>query len=293
MTEKVPCPLCGSFSVAPSWFAAASFAERPFPYAHCTTCGSHFSHPMPDDATLAAMYGGEYAARPGAPPTDDADEHAAWVVAELRRQRAGTFLDYGCGAGGLLVAARDLGWEPIGVELDADVARVVARATGARTCAVDELRNETAIADVLHLGDVVEHLTQPLAQLREILRLVRPGGLLLAQGPLEGNASVFFGLLRLKQWLRPRAVGAVPPYHVLLATADGQRALFERAGLREESFTMREVDWPVPSTISGRDLFVPGRVGLFAARRLSRAVSALAPTRFGNRYSYRGRFVGL
>src|SRR5262249_22281433 len=135
-------------------------------------------------------------------------------------------------------------------------------------------------------GDVLEHLTGLPGQLRVILRLVRPGGLVVAQGPLEANACVFTWVVRGARGLRGAPTATMAPYHVVLATAAGQRRLFERSGLACLEFSVSEVDWPAPARIGARDLRDPRRVALFALRRVSRATSRVASTRFGNRYLY-------
>ena len=110
----------------------------------------------------------------------------------LRDRGTGTFLDYGCGAGVLLEGAAKVGWRPVGVELDNTVARGVEERTGFRVMTAEAADSSDGyIADVLHLGDVLEHLTEMENQLPRVLRLIKPGGLLLAQGPLEGNFNFF------------------------------------------------------------------------------------------------------
>jgi hypothetical protein len=144
-------------------------------------------------------------------------------------------------------------------------------------------------ADVLHLGDVIEHLTDPDGEMPKILQLLKPGGYLMAQGPLEANATLFTALLKVSKRLRGSRVAEMPPYHVVLATADGQRSFFRRFGLAPVQFSMREVAWPAPARIELADLARPRVVGLFTARRVSQALSALQPHRWGNRYFYVGQ----
>lgn len=52
------------------------------------------------------------------------------------------------------------------------------------------------VVDVLHLGDMIEHLTDLEHQFPEILRLIKPGGYLLAQGPLEAGPNLFTSVLK-------------------------------------------------------------------------------------------------
>jgi SAM-dependent methyltransferase len=285
------CPLCASVDSRPSWLGALRYAGREFPYVECASCGSLFADPMPDESTLALMYGPQYATAvaAGHGVVDPKERHT--VVAWLQSRPAGTFLDYGCGGGQLLADVNAIGWRTLGVEFDPEVAAATAQRVGvpvASRFGVDALAIDPP-ADVLHLGDVIEHLTNPDADLPNILRLIKPGGYLIAQGPLEANASLFTGALKLARRVRGSRVSEMAPYHVLLATAAGQQAFFRRFGLRPVVFTMREVAWPAPARLEVGDLTRPRAIGLFLMRKLSQAVSALRPDTWGNRYFYIGQ----
>ncbi len=247
---------------------------------------------MPDENVLARMYGPDYGGRG---PKDGGIEAVCdeeWVASWLRRRSPllGPFVDYGCGNGELLAVGRAAGCDVAGVEFGAEVARRVEQSSGARVFAVGErdLSQLQGRVAVLHLGDVIEHLTSPLAALTEVLRLLRPDGVLLAQGPLESQATVFNVFLRAKRAWSDSTPANVPPYHVLLATAAGQRTLFERLNLRQLEFLQSEVDWPAPSRFSPAMFRQPRVASVYFARRLSRAVSAFAPRYLGNRYRYAG-----
>jgi SAM-dependent methyltransferase len=214
------------------------------------------------------------------------------VVRWLKKIGGGTFIDYGCGTGALLTEALKLNWRAIGVEFDADVVRTVEKQTGAKVvCAAAGLL-DVPLADVLHLGDVIEHLTDINRQMPEILGLIKPGGLLLAQGPLEANANLFTLALRSVRSLRASSPAKMAPYHVILATAAGQQGLFRRLGLSELEYSLDEVPWPAPSKISRAELTQPRSVALFTLRRVSQLISTLRPNRWGNRYFYVGRRPG-
>lgn len=286
------CPLCNHEGARPSWVGSTVYRGREFPYVQCLACDSLYCDPMPDNETLALMYGPDYATSFDADPGIDDPKEAQRVVRWLEKEAGGgTFIDYGCGAGTLLVEAAKLGWQPVGVELDSEVAKAVEERTGARVVHdPDEL--EDAAADILHLGDVIEHLTEVNRLMPAILRLIKPGGLLLAQGPLENNATLFTMMLRLAKSVRRSGRTEMAPYHVMLATAHGQRALFRRFGLEEVEYSVHEVAWPAPNRLSLSDLRNARAVGLFTIRRCSQAISALRPGSWGNRYFYAGRWKG-
>lgn len=114
---------------------------------------------------------------------------------------AAKLLDVGCGAGAFaatLRAARpDRRLEIWGVELDAGAA---ARATGAvdHVLAGDALERLAALPDAgfdcVVCNDVLEHLAEPAALLRQARRVLRPQGALVASVP---NVRYFFNVVDL------------------------------------------------------------------------------------------------
>ena len=286
------CPLCNHENARPSWVGSTFYRGREFPYVECLACGSLYCDPMPDAETLSQMYGPEYATSFEDDPSIDDPKESLRVVKWLKRSTGrGAFIDYGCGTGTLLIEAAKLSWQAVGVELDSEVAKAVEERTGARVVS-NPAELAAASADVLHLGDVIEHLTEVNRLMPEILRLIKPGGLLLAQGPLENNPNLFTLMLRMMKSVRGGQAREMAPYHVMLATARGQRTLFERFGLEQLEYSVREVAWPAPSRLSLSNLKNARAVGLFTVRRLSQAVSALRPRAWGNRYFYAGRWKG-
>ncbi|HET9533649.1 MAG TPA: methyltransferase domain-containing protein [Blastocatellia bacterium] len=258
----------------------------------CFECKSLYCDPMPDAQTLARMYGPEYESGYASEPVIEVNKDRARIVEWLEKIPKGTFIDYGCGTGELLREAARLGWDTIGVEFEEEVAKSIEARTGVRVVSCSRVASMSAAhADILHLGDVIEHLTALNRQMPEILRLIRPGGLLIAQGPLEANTTVFTSVVRLMRPLRRKQRGEIAPYHVMLATLKGQKELFRRFGLEEIEFSVREVAWPAPDKLSISDLGNLRSVALFTARRFSQAVSALRPDRWGNRYFYVGHRV--
>lgn len=284
------CPLCGHQEKRPSWLGSTSYLDQVFHYAECLSCRSLYCDPMPDDRTVAAMYGTSYGAGCSDEKAQEEDGPQANRVTEwLSKLPVGTFVDYGCGDGRLLRKAKQLGWKAIGLELDPEVARKTAERTDTVVVADPRELRERYPADVLHLGDVIEHLTDLPHQMPEILSALKPGGLLLAQGPLEANTNLFTLALRGQRVLRGSPPASFAPYHVLLATAQGQRGFFGRLGLRELEFKVDEVAWPAPARLDRRQLTQPRAVAMFTLRRASQLLSALRPQAWGNRYFFAGR----
>ena len=252
---------------------------------------------MPSDAELVTLYGADYNAGAGNAPSIEGDPREnTWLLNHLDRVGPKRFVDYGCGSGELLYEVAATGVEAIGFDLDA---RGVAAASSASGCAVytfTSIGSHGSSADVLHLGDVLEHVPNPDDVLRQACSLLRPGGTVLAQGPLEANLSLFNGVLAVSALARLRRPVDSPPHHVHLVTARGQQLLFDRVGLVGEEFVTSDISWPAPERWTTELSRSPRLLGLFVLRRLSSLVWLIAPNRLAermsNRFRYQGRLPG-
>jgi SAM-dependent methyltransferase len=282
------CALCEGALRPRSSDPVMTYAGLQFRYLLCENCGSLICNPMPDARTLSRMYGLDYA-RQWPAGKDQGTDKNDWVLDQLRRRPPGVFLDYGCGTGGLLRKSSELNWRVFGVEFHQDVAHGVESSTSLGVLTPEEVAHRgDAWCDVLNFGDVLEHCTNPDDHLRIAFRSLKPGGILLAQGPLEANASLFRLGIRLSHRLRRSRVVSMPPYHVIQASSRGQRLLFSRNGFDELLYEVEEVAWPAPPSLTRRELRQPRSLVLFILRMASQCVTWLGPSDWGNRYRYAG-----
>ena len=143
---------------------------------------------------------------------------------ERRYGRKGRLLDVGCALGDFLMEAKDAGWDVEGVEISHYAAQR-ARERGLRVFAgrIEDLDLPAASFDVITLYDSIEHLTDPVATLAAVHRLLVPGGLVHVVTPNVG------GLLA-------RALGRFwyhfkPGEHLFYFAPATLRATLERSGL--------------------------------------------------------------
>ncbi len=101
----------------------------------------------------------------------------------------GQLLEIGCACGFLLLAARARGFAVKGVEMSHWASEHARREYGldVETGDLEHLHLPEATYDVVVLADVIEHLTDPRRSVREIHRLLRPGGRLLLLTPDAGS----------------------------------------------------------------------------------------------------------
>lgn len=149
-----------------------------------------------------------------------------YPIRQFHDMPAGKVLEIGCGAGQMLCEIKEMGWQVIGI--DFDPAAVTAAQNKGLDVRVGDLQVQAfadASFDVVLMNHVIEHLPAPIDTLREIRRLLRPGGRLIGITP---NAESW-GHKHFKSDWR----GLEPPRHLQIFT---QRALWctaNRAGFEQ------------------------------------------------------------
>jgi len=255
-----------------------------FGYYRCADCSSVFVDPVPGEQTFARMYA----------KTDYHDCHysecksghydaAAQILAKFA-PAGSSVLDYGCGFGHFLRAVRSAGFNGFGVEFDAEAANAAAHAAGCEVVSVAEFDCQPAVRfDVIHLGDVLEHLPNPAETLAHLLNYLKPGGLLFVEGPLEVNpspvhwASRLFGTI--KHGLRPDFVGQGKPTHLFRTGGQQQLAFFHRVEPKLEllHWEIYETGWPYAGNGVIKDLI--STVATWLGGKKFREIT------FGNRFT--------
>jgi SAM-dependent methyltransferase len=135
------------------------------------------------------------------------------------------YLDVGAGMGASVLAARERGWRPEGVEINVE-ARGHALARGVSLVAsVDGARGDRF--DLVSLWESLEHMNDPAALLSVLATRLAPGGLVALTIPNLDSAPV-----RLMRGDCPFVGGgATEPGHINLFGRSQLRRLCERAGL--------------------------------------------------------------
>ena len=181
------CRLCGSSDIAPFLDVADNGhlrrADVRLSVWTCHGCDVCFLNPFPP-AELGAQYFAEsYAAPAKSLYYDDSFKErvsATRLEALGRLKPVGRrLLDVGCGKGQFVGVARRQGWDAWGVEFDAGAVQNAREAglTSVYEGSIDHSALPSAF-DVITLWDVIEHLQDPRAVLRQTCERLSPGGLL-------------------------------------------------------------------------------------------------------------------
>ena len=221
-----------------------AFKKENYTYLRCRACGmllvdlhmsaaevfSHYSEPYYEaDASGTAESRRGYPSYRGAQDTLTASFNDKLALVR-RYASSGRLLDAGA-AYGLFLKAASPYFEGMGIDVSEYAASVARNEFGMNVKAGDIEHTDFPDEhfDVIVLWDIIEHLIRPVEAMREVNRILKPGG------------RVFISTDDAANWL-PRLLGSHwwaigPPMHLCHFSKAGMKVAFERAGLELDSFS--------------------------------------------------------
>lgn len=151
-------------------------------------------------------------------------DHSLRSLPRLKKGESKKVLDIGCGSGSFLRDAMQLGWEVQGIDPDSKAASQVA---GLRVeqGGLPQTRFKDATFDVVTLSHVIEHTHDPVASLREVFRLLKPGGLIWVSTPNVSSVSHYR--------FRSNWIGLHSPAHLVLFSHKNIKHALRAAGFND------------------------------------------------------------
>lgn len=221
-------PLVNSVSRACPACQAIDYSQRGtksgFEILACRRCKTLFTAQLPD-AEKRQDYDSYYSETNLTVP-DFINQRLDEILSGFSVYRQnGRLLDVGFGAGTLLEAAERAGWKPYGVDVS-ESASAHARSLGFEVfCGTLQAANyPDNHFDVITASEVLEHVPDSEGVLREIARVLRPGGLLWMTTPhARGVSSYLLGL----NWSI-----VSPPEHLQLFSVPALKKMLDQNGLR-------------------------------------------------------------
>lgn len=212
--------------------------------------------------------------KPRAAKPREQREYARILARFERVRRLGSLLEVGCGQGVFLESASRAGWRALGVEVLPELARAAReRGLDVRTGELAQAALPDASVDAAYMNEVIEHVVDPVALLRELRRVLRPGGLALLR---TGNARSWSARVRGGGWSYYRFGGHlhIRFYSPRAAEALARAAGFEAVRCETRGFALREAGelrgrWYKPAVQIAQALVSPAAGPLGAGHRLS------------------------
>ena len=207
--EKVACALCGKRDLRPvvseEWFGDT------FQVVRCAHCKLMFSNPRPTPEWKRRFYdprfnahladdGREFCYQPkgqGIPP-----DAPLWDFLRSNVPAGGRLLDVGCASGLFADACRAHGYAANGLDYSQKGPAHARREYGldVLTADVENIPLADDSYDVITLIQVFEHFKNPIGALRELHRVLKPGGLLYIE---TVNYLKLYWLERYLSFLKP------------------------------------------------------------------------------------------
>ena len=232
---SVLCPVCEAGEVSVLYAEARDYITKDvFEVVGCARCRISWTQPVP--ANLDPYYPRSYR------------RYNAVIIAILKflyRRRVsrwnrlfaqpGTALELGCGDGFMLNALRSLGWSVFGTERTEDMA-AFARQHFGLTVFVEGSQPLPAgeTYDLVIMFQVLEHLADPMPQLRRAASLLTPGGKLIVGVPNFASWQAKFGK---DGWFHLDV-----PRHLFHWSPAAMREAAERAGMKVDSISFASIE---------------------------------------------------
>ena len=279
-TRSAHCPVCNRTLGRPLLSSPDRLHGVPgsFSVARCDSCGLGITLPVAQPGELSAFYPATYCAY-GLPtgvlrPISAAIQRLqCWQalrtgpLAAVTELPTGNLLDVGCGRGDLGSWLVQRSWSVTGVEPSSQACAVArGRGVDARVGTLAEVELDPESYDVVVFRQSLEHVTDPVADLRRALGALRDGGVAIISVPNFGC------------WQRRRFGGAWfhldLPRHRFHFDAEALRATLECAGFADVQTSTSSSTAGLPASIQyatlGRCLFPDG-----LAQRVAVAACAL------------------
>ncbi len=221
----VACACCGQAEGYEAIWDIPDNLWFPHCYFHlvrCEHCGFIYLNPQPDDREMTKHYPGFHYASVQFPQA--LPPAYSWRFSQIeRRQKKGRLLEVGCGEGFFLTFALQRGWEGYGLDTSPEAIQAAKKRLSDRVAASTLLdaSYQSDSFDVVSLFEVLEHLPDLMGHLREIRRVLKPGGWVCLSVPNFASLERrIFG----KWW-----VGLDAPRHLQQFTPKSLRFVLEAA----------------------------------------------------------------
>jgi len=164
--------------------------------------------------------------------------HIAWAWRQFFRHSTlpgGRLLDIGCATGAFLLAAKNRGWNSLGIDISEAAAEVARDVSGVdvQVGTLEACAFPVDMFDAVTAWEVLEHLADPRSFLKDIYRVLKPGGVVALSTP---------------NWRSPWERKTLddnrrPPYHLTFWSAGPITRLLLESGFTDVVTREKPVAW--------------------------------------------------
>jgi len=220
------CPVCESAD------RTAYHAYNGMQFVRCVRCDLVYLDPMPTPKEIAATYDGFVGTTDYFRKADKKIKRSRRRARRLKRYAQGNrYLDIGCNGGFMVEAARQVGFEAAGMDLDPVSIAYAREHYGKNTYFQGTIEALAAVEaeagrafDVIYCSEVIEHVPEIHCFVAALARLLKVGGIAQITTP------------DITHWRRPRNLekwdAFCPPDHCLFFNPANIKQLLDAHGLR-------------------------------------------------------------
>jgi 2-polyprenyl-3-methyl-5-hydroxy-6-metoxy-1,4-benzoquinol methylase len=211
------CPSCNKTEINP-------FGNKnSYELYQCQSCSLIFVHPMPSNEVLNDFYQNYHKTSQYTGKIDSKQRRARKRIKSIIKYTKGkSFIDVGCNAGFAVEAARTLGLDAMGIDVDktsVEFAQGFYPESNFQAISIQELAKTEKTFDMIYCSEVIEHLSQVQDFVSSLYKILKPDGVILLTTPDILHYSVNKAPI---EWDAVR-----PPEHLLYFSKKSLISLFK------------------------------------------------------------------
>lgn len=281
------CLFCESNKIIVTQQLGIHFNNKIFTWNKCKNCGLLFLLPHLSNSDKEIMYQYNYHETYYFKYTEDYRKQLQ-IIESLKK---GTFLDFGCGDAGLISFLQKNNYTVTGVEYDEKLLEILtSKFEGINFIQESNFWKTTATFDIIHMGDVLEHVSNPKELMNQLKKRLNPGGVFFIEGPLECNPCLGYycrkGTYFIRNILNRESLRVKYPYHITYSNARNQQLFFNQLQFEKINFKVGEKGWPYIDQLA--EVKSPWLFLQYLVSKCSAFISSFI-SGWGNRFMYIGK----
>ena len=248
------CIICNEKKFTTTFPFNTYFNKKIFYYKKCSNCDFVKIEPYPNKKDLEKLYDNKsYHEKFYSNLETNEYKLSAKFLNNYCKKKI-RLLDFGCGSGHFIKEIQNR-YKCFGVDYDLDTIKQC-RKTFKKARFLENKTIEKKLFhnffDVVHLGDVLEHVVNPDNLLNKLHKKIKKNGLLYLEGPIERNFSIvnlsiiLFG--NIKKLIKPNLKNNFKPYHLYFCNFKNQLSMLKKINkYKIIKYQIYETGWPYNS----------------------------------------------